>query len=274
MVGGFETVSVKSTVPAPRLAALALLMSVGAGPQVLSATPTSAVWVPVTLGFPHQSSVAVGVRAGECGGQRRERRFPDEDPVAGIACHVREHAVVDAGRHHAVVYLGVVVERLHAEEVLASGQAAGVPARVPRIERAALEAGSGGKGPGVAVVGQAVAVRVVVVPEAHCLDRRHHDAVDHGEGVLHGGAQRVGAGAAAGRRRGHAGDDRLPVGLRLVEGDVVPEGGRGPTLPIHALLIAQSFWKGLFRLLAVQKIIERGEVRVILGPPRSEASRN
>jgi len=39
-------------------------------------------------------------------------------------------------------------------------------------------------------------------------------------------------------------------------------------------LIAQSFWKGLFRLLAVQKIIERGEVRVILGPPRSEASRN
>jgi hypothetical protein len=42
--------------------------------------------------------------------------------------------------------------------------------------------------------------------------------------------------------------------------------------PIQALLIAQSFWNGLFRLLAVQKIIEIGVLRVIFGPPRLDAS--
>jgi hypothetical protein len=66
---GFEIVSVKSTLPpVATLLALADLLSDGARPQALIATPTSAVCVPVTLGLPHQSSAAEGEIGGECGG--------------------------------------------------------------------------------------------------------------------------------------------------------------------------------------------------------------
>src|ERR1700693_4393311 len=69
LINGLLSVSVKSTVPeGATLLTLADFTSVGARPHALLATPTSAVCVPVTLGLPHQFSLAVGVCGGECGG--------------------------------------------------------------------------------------------------------------------------------------------------------------------------------------------------------------